>query len=60
LRIDSEHMAFALQVKPKTVAKALMDNNWINVMHEELNQFARNAMWTLVPRSKKMNVIGTK
>jgi len=53
-------MAFALQVKPKTVAKALMDNNWINVMHEELNQFARNAMWTLVPRSKKMNVIGTK
>jgi len=29
-------------------------------MHEELNQFARNKVWTLVPRSKEMNVIGTK
>jgi len=29
-------------------------------MHEELNQFARNEVWTLVPRSKEMNVIGTK
>ena len=29
-------------------------------MHEVLNQFARNEVWTLVPRSKEMNVIGTK
>ena len=32
-----EHMAFASQVEPKTVADALEDNNWINAMHEELN-----------------------
>jgi len=37
-----EHMAFVSQIKPKTVGEALKDNNWINVMHEELNQFARN------------------
>jgi len=29
-------------------------------MHEELNQFARNEVWTLVPRTNQMNVIGTK
>ena len=37
-----EHMAFVSQVDTKSVADALEDNNWINAMHEELNQFARN------------------
>ena len=56
-----EHMVFVSRVEPKTVTEeALEDNNWINAMHEELNQFARNEIWTFVPRSKKMNVIGTK
>jgi len=55
-----EHMAFVSQVEPKSVGEALEDNNWINAMHKELNQFARNEVWTLVPRSKEMNVIGTK
>jgi len=55
-----EHMAFVSQVEPKIVTKALEDNNWINAMHEELNQFARNEVWTLIPRSKKKNVIGIK
>jgi len=42
------------------VANALEDNNWINAIHEELNQFTRNEVWTLVPKTKHMNVIGTK
>jgi len=29
-------------------------------MHKELNQFARNEVWTLVSRTSEMNVIGTK
>ena len=29
-------------------------------MQEELNQFVRNEVWTLVPRTNQMNVIGTK
>jgi len=29
-------------------------------MHEELNQFARNEVWTLVPRTSEMNVTGNK
>ena len=55
-----KHMAFVSQIEPKTVGEALEDNNWINAMHEELNQFARNEVWTLVPRTEEMNVIGTK
>ena len=29
-------------------------------MQEELNQFERNEVWTLVPRPKNINIIGTK
>jgi len=29
-------------------------------MQEELNQFVRNEVWTLVLRTNPMNVIGTK
>jgi len=55
-----EHMTFVSQVEPKNVADALEDNNWINAMHEELIQLARNEVWSLVPKTKQMNVIGTK
>jgi len=55
-----EHMAFVSQTEPNTVADALEDSNWITTMHEELNQFARNEVWTLVPRTSEMNVIDTK
>jgi len=55
-----EHMTFVSQTEPKTVADALQDNNWITAMYEELNQFAKNEVWTLVLRTSEMNVIGTK
>jgi len=29
-------------------------------MQDELNQFTRNDVWSLVPRSDEMNVINTK
>ena len=29
-------------------------------MHEELNQFARNNVWFLVPKTNEMNIIGSK
>jgi len=29
-------------------------------MQEELNQFTRNDVWSLIPRTSEMNVIGTK
>ena len=40
--------------------EALQDADWINSMQEELHQFVRNDVWELVPRPKRVNVIGTK
>ena len=53
-------MAFMSQIEPKTVQEALNDSNWISVMQEELNQFTRNDVWSLVPKTSGINVIGTK
>ena len=39
---------------------ALGDSNWVVVMQDELNQFTRNDVWSLVPRTNEMNVIVTK
>jgi hypothetical protein len=32
----------------------------VSVMHEELHQFTRNDVWTLVPHPAEQNIIGTK
>ena len=48
------------QFKPKMVEEALQDENWVESMHEELNQFMRNDVWELVPRPKDTHVIGNK
>jgi hypothetical protein len=34
--------------------------SWVNAMHEELENFERNQLWTLVEPSRDVNVIGTK
>ena len=39
---------------------ALCDSNWVVVMQDELNQFTRNDVWCLVPKTDAMNVIGSK
>jgi len=53
-------MVFVSQTEPRTIYDILSDENWIATMHEELNKFTRNNVWTLIPRTKDMNVIGTK
>jgi len=45
---DLASYAFVFEVEPKTIDKALIDNDWIITMEEELNQFIRNDIWTLV------------
>ncbi|KAK1665963.1 hypothetical protein QYE76_054122 [Lolium multiflorum] len=43
------------------VFEALEDSDWVEAMHEELNNFKRNKVWTLVEKPKECrNVIGTK
>jgi len=53
-------VAFVSQIEPKSLEEALQDNNWITAMQEELNQFEYNEVWSLVPRTHEMNIIGTK
>ncbi|KAK1681680.1 hypothetical protein QYE76_042528 [Lolium multiflorum] len=48
-------------VEPKKVFDALEDPDWLDAMHEELNNFKRNKVWRLVEKPKDCrNVIGTK
>ncbi|KAI4365385.1 hypothetical protein MLD38_021374 [Melastoma candidum] len=55
-----EHSAFLSQKEPTSIDEALADPNWIIAMQEELNQFERNKVWTLVQRPKDSSVVGTK
>jgi hypothetical protein len=55
-----EHCSFVSLEEPKKIEDALKDFNWVNTMHEELNNFTRNQVWELVERPKNYNVIGTK
>ena len=47
-------------MEPKNVDEALNDEHWLSAVHEELHQFERNKVWSLVPRPKDQPVIGTK
>jgi hypothetical protein len=51
---------YLAQTQPKKVDEALQDESWIFAMHEELNQFTRNDVWTHIPRPTDHNIIGTK
>jgi hypothetical protein len=55
-----EHFSFISFIEPKKIDEALKDVDWVNAMHEELNNFKRNQVWELVQRTKGHNVIGTK
>jgi hypothetical protein len=46
-------------LEPLRVEEALDDADWVMAMQEELNNFNRNEVWSLVERPKQ-NVIGTK
>jgi len=57
---DQANIALISEVEPKTIDEALKDDGWIVAMQEELNQFTRNEVWTLVSRLKDKGIIGTK
>ena len=48
------------QVEPTKVKEALKYESWVKAMCDELLQFQRNDVWTLVPRPKGEHIIGTK
>ena len=55
-----EHEAYISQVEPKNFKEVKFDEHWINAMQEELGQFKRNKVWTLVPKPSNYPVIDTK
>jgi hypothetical protein len=50
------HSAFIASFEPHDVGHALSDLNWVNTMHEELENF----VWVLVPPPPDCHPIGTK
>jgi hypothetical protein len=54
-----EHYLFVSSIEPFRVEETLQNPNWVLAMQEELNNFKRNEVWSLVPRPKQ-NVVGAK
>jgi hypothetical protein len=46
--------------EPRDVGHTLSDSSWVNAMHEELENFKRNRVWTLVEPPRDVNVIENK
>ena len=60
LALFIEHHSFVSCIELKNVEEALQDPDLINAMHEELNNFTYNEVWTLEQRPQGARVIGTK
>ena len=54
------YSCYLLQVELIKLEEALQDESWVEAMHDELLQFRRNDVWTLVPRPEGEHIIGTK
>ena len=54
------YSCYLSQVGPTKVEEALQDESWVEAMHDELLQFPRYDVWTLVPRLEGKHIIGTK
>jgi hypothetical protein len=51
---------FVTLFEPRDVGHTLFDSSWVNAMHEELENFERNQVWTFDEPPRDVNVIGTK
>jgi hypothetical protein len=51
---------FLALFESRDIGHALSDSSWVNAMYEELENFERNQVWTLVEPPRDVNVIGTK
>ncbi|WVZ94125.1 LOW QUALITY PROTEIN: hypothetical protein U9M48_040060 [Paspalum notatum var. saurae] len=54
------HSAYVASFEPRDVSHALSDPNWVNAMHEELENFERNHVWDLLEPPPNYRPIGTK
>jgi hypothetical protein len=51
---------FVVLFEPRDVGHTLSDLSWVNAIHEELENFERNQVWTLVDLLTDVNIIGIK
>nr|GFA90936.1 hypothetical protein [Tanacetum cinerariifolium] len=51
---------FLSQMKPTSVAQALLDPDWVEAMQEELYQFQNQRVWVLIELPEGKHAIGTK
>jgi hypothetical protein len=54
------HSTFVTNFEAQNVGHVLSDPDWVNVIHEELQNFERNEVWVLVPPPLEFHPIGTK
>nr|KAJ0200405.1 hypothetical protein LSAT_V11C600323740 [Lactuca sativa] len=54
------YVNFVSMILPDKVHTALQDADWIKAMQEELNEFERHKVWTLVPRPSGKTITGTR
>jgi hypothetical protein len=54
------HAAFVATFEPKDIGRALSDHNWVNLTHEELENFERNQVSELVDPPPECKTTGTK
>ena len=54
------YSCYLSQVEPTKVEEALQDESQVEAMHDELLQFQKNDVWTLVHRPEGEHIIGTK
>ena len=59
-RKELDYLAFVLQVELHSLEQAEIDLNWMMAMYDELNEFKRNNVWTLLYRPFDHPIIGTK
>ena len=60
LRDIYNYIVFILHLESKIIDEAKKDHNWRIIMQEELNQFERNNVWTLVAKPKNYPIIEIK
>nr|GEV35279.1 retrovirus-related Pol polyprotein from transposon TNT 1-94 [Tanacetum cinerariifolium] len=51
---------FLSEEEPKKAFETLQHPGWVDAMQDELNQFSRNKVWTLVPAPYGKTIVGLK
>jgi hypothetical protein len=54
------HAVFVATFEPQNIGHALSDHNWVNSMHEKLENFKKNQVWVLVDPPLWCKPTGTK